>query len=225
MDYATLHARVANCRQCARLVQHLKQQRQAVPTHHNAPVPCWGAARPRLLVVGLAPGAMGANRTGRGFVGDASSRFLFHSLVQAKFATNEQAATARLRQTRLTNVVKCLPPGNRPTAAEVSNCRQHLCTELSAFWGANLRAPRAIVALGGVAYAATRRALQQQFDLAKGKRRFVHGDCELLAPTLAMFASFHPSPLNTQTGRLTQAMLNQCFVAARDFIDQTRHPT
>lgn len=219
--YPALHAAVAACKRCPRLVKHLDGHRERSPTHHNAPVACWGAAQPKLLIVGLAPGAAGANRTGRGFVGDASSQFLFRSLLATDFATSGDAASARLLAARLTNVVKCLPPANRPNAQEIGRCRSHLCAELAAFWSKRILQPRVVVALGGVAYAATRQALQQQFGFAGAKRRFVHGDCETLAPTLSLIASFHPSPLNTQTGRLSQAMLDQCFVAARERIDQT----
>ena len=222
MTYRTLHTGVARCRRCARLTEHLAHHKKLTPEHHNAPVACWGANQPSLLIVGLAPGAAGANRTGRGFVGDASARFLFRSLVDAGFATSEDAAAARLIRARLTNVVKCLPPANRPSAQEINRCREHLCAELELFWRPRARNPRAIVALGGVAYKATRQALSEQFNLATQPRKFVHGDIDIVTPTLALIASFHPSPLNTQTGRLSQAMLDDCFVAAQDFIDQTK---
>lgn len=222
MSYAKLHARVAECRRCPRLVRHLAKQQQQVPEHHNAPVVCWGTRRPMLLIVGLAPGAAGANRTGRGFVGDASAKFLFHSLTHAGFATSSQPDTARLLRARLTNAVKCLPPENRPKGQELTTCRAHLRAELALFWSRKARSPRVVIALGGVAYTATRKALNESFGLAAGSGGFVHGGIEVLSPTLALIASFHPSPLNTQTGRLSQTQLNHCFIAAREFIDQTR---
>ena len=115
-------SRLNGCSACPRLVDLRAAVRAAHPDYHAAPVAAWGASSARLLIVGLAPGMHGANRTGRPFTGDASGHFLFEALFRAGFASAPRAEDARLINTRITNAVRCLPPGNRPIASEIRNC-------------------------------------------------------------------------------------------------------
>ena len=215
---AGLAAEVTACRRCPRLVRHLQSIARADPSHHNAPVPAWGPASARVLLLGLAPGPRGANRTGRAFVGDASGAFLFTALAATGFASAADPGRARLTGLRLSNVVKCLPPGNQPTAAEQRRCAAHLQAELAVFWRPEVRRERVLLALGGVAWRALWRALP---DDLRGQRRqpaFSHGMAVALAPTLTLLGAFHPSPLNTHTGRLTPAMLRSVLARARAIV-------
>lgn len=172
------------------------------PGYHAAPVPAWGSKRSRLLIVGLAPGMHGANKTGRPFTGDASGEFLFRALHRAGFTSSEDVASSQLNDLRITNAVKCLPPGNRPTASELNNCREFLITELRELTGKHPRQSRVVLCLGGLAHDAVAKAL--------GLRgiRFQHGQkLQLGNSPVWLIDSYHPSRLNTNTGRLTPAML------------------
>ncbi len=190
-----------NCRRCPRLVATRLQTAADYPDYHAAPVAAWGSPQARLLIVGLAPGMHGANKTGRPFCGDASGDFLFKGLFQAGFSSTDSAATSRLINTRITNAVKCLPPGNRPAVSEIANCRDYLQAELNELLGVRPRRHRVIFALGGVAHASVCRTL------GLTGIRFSHGQhTELADGAASLVASFHPSRLNTQTGRLSEAM-------------------
>lgn len=186
------------CRACPRLAGHLEDLRAALPTFHNAPVAAHGDPAARLLVVGLAPGRNGANRTGFPFTGDPSGDWLWEALHREGFAeraSGRERAPA-LRDAIVTNAVKCVPPGNRPLASEIATCRAHLVAERAAFTRV-----RVVVALGRVAHDA--------WLAASGERRaayaFRHGALHRLADGTALLDSFHPSPLNTRTGRLSRA--------------------
>ncbi len=152
-------------------------------------VPAVGEPDAPLLIVGLAPGKKGANRTGRPFVGDPSSVWLSDRLVHNGLAD----PCGRLHKVRITNAVKCFPPGNRPTAAEIRSCTSLWLTD-------EIRAPglRVVLCLGGVAH----RAVNASLGIRQADHRFAHG-AHHQEGSLALFSSFHPSPLNTQTGRLT----------------------
>jgi len=162
------------------------------------------------LIVGLAPGLHGAARTGRAFVGDDSGRFLFAALARQGFATDADPAKATLISTRITNVVKCLPPANAPRSAEVDACMGYLQAELAAFAPRRARKPRVVMTLGGVAHRAVCRALQLQ----AARHRFAHAAAWRLRPGLLLLASFHPSRLNVNTGRLNAAMMDAVLAAA-----------
>lgn len=145
----------------------------------------------------------GANKTGRPFCGDASGDFLFRGLYQAGFSSTASANTSDLINTRITNAVKCLPPGNRPSVSEIANCRDYLQAELDDLLSKQPHHNRVVLALGGVAYSAVCRTLG-----LKGMR-FAHGECSEIASAASLVASYHPSRLNTQTGRLTGAMFSE----------------
>lgn len=211
------------CGRCSRLVSHIAEVRDAHPGYHCAPVPAWGASNSRLLVVGLAPGLHGANRTGQPFTGDASGRTLFAALLASGFAEEVQVGRAspaaapqqislKLRNCRITNAVKCLPPVNRPLPAEVQRCAPYLRQEIDELWRPTMRRPRVILALGQIALLAVLDAL----ELSRGSLKFAHGASTEVAPGLKVFASYHPSRQNVNTGRLTLPMLVDVFDGIRD---------
>ena len=210
--------KIAQCQRCPRLVKHLAEQRVQEPEHHNAPVVDRGDGAARVLLVGLAPGRLGANRTGRAFVGDSSSDFLFAALAATRFASSAVPTNARLQGARLTNVVKCLPPKNQPVSSEIENCREHLQAELASFWSPRVRQPRVLLALGGVAHRALWQALPAELSVGRRCPPFGHGNEFSIAPNLLLVSCFHPSKLNTQTGRLTTAMLTRVLLRVQRLI-------
>ena len=141
----------STCRKCPRLVSYRRENRKTYPDFHNSPVMTWGAVDAPLLIVGLAPGLKGANRTGKPFTGDASGDLLFDCLTRAGLA-KERAGKIVLQGCAITNAVACLPPQNRPTGAETSNCRP--------FLSAKLKSPRTVLALGKLAHDSVLRALE-----------------------------------------------------------------
>ncbi len=196
------------CRRCSRLVAKHKEVRLRYPGYHAAPVGAWGDPRARLLVVGLAPGLHGAARSGRAFVGDASGDFLFAGLARHNLATSADPQRAKLLNTRITNVVKCLPPDNAPTTAEINTCLGYLRTELQQFYSPGVRKPRVVLTLGGVAHRVVCRALSVKHTFAHGAECQVH-------PQLTLLASFHPSRLNVNTRRLTPVMFDTVLQRAQ----------
>ena len=199
---------MTECRACPRLARHLDEIRQQHPDYYCRPVVPWGRRSARLLIVGLAPGRLGANRTGRPFTGDASGTFLFEALKQAGFATSADPFTASLVNARITNAVRCLPPGNLPKSEEVRRCSGYLAHELCELWRPRSRQPRCILALGRIAHDAVGVALAQRLPA------FVHGGTVQPAPGLLLLDTYHPSRQNTNTGRLTAAMLGAVLARA-----------
>ena len=212
-------AAILSCSACPRLVDWIDEQREREPLHHNAPVPDRGDPRARLLLVGLAPGRLGANRTGRVFVGDSSSDFLFSALHAVGLASSATPQEAQLLGVRLTNVVKCLPPQNQPLPSEVQNCSGHLRAELAQFWTPRVLKRRVLVSLGGLAHRALWQSLPKEFNRGGACPKFSHGGITALTPSLALVSCFHPSKLNTQTGRLTQSMLRAVLRQAISYLD------
>ncbi len=198
---------VATCVTCPRLVAERRGNRLRYPEYHNAPVGGWGSPDAQCLIVGLAPGLHGANRTGVPFTGDASGRVLFDALRGSGFATPEDPNGGAA--VFVTNAVKCWPPGNRPTAAEMNACRDHLKQELACFRRGK---PVAVVCLGGDAYRSFVRAL----DLPRNP--FGHGREGDVDEGLRWFASYHPSRLNLNTGRVTANQVRTVFCRAHRFI-------
>ncbi len=204
-----------DCPLCPRLAAFRAENRARFPDWHNAPVATFGPDRARLLVVGLAPGMRGANCTGRPFTGDYAGDLLYDTLIRFGFAKGRYEARVddglRLIDCRVTNAVRCLPPKNRPTGAEVKACRPFLASEIAAL-GEDLRV---IVALGTVAHAAVVRAL----GLRVAALRFAHGAFHALPGGRWLADSYHCSRYNTNTGLLTEAMFHDVFRAARARID------
>lgn len=199
------------CTLCPRIVANLERLREEYPDYHNAPVPPFGDPAARLLIVGLGPGAHGANATGRPFTGDYAGQLLYRTLFDAKLATRPVSVARgdglRLRNCRISNAVKCLPPQNKPTTAEVDTCNRYLACEL-----ALLPHGAAILALGAVAH----RAVLVGLKLKAGAYPFGHGRVhELPGGGLTLVDSYHCSRYNTQTGRLTPAMFEEALARAK----------
>jgi uracil-DNA glycosylase family 4 len=173
----------------------------------------FGAARPRLLVVGLAPGMHGANRTGRPFTGDYAGLLLYATLHAFGFASRPVSTAAgdglKLVSCRITNAVKCLPPANKPTPAEIARCNPYLADEIAA-----LEDEAAILALGRIAHDAVLMAT----GIRRSAFRFGHGARHALPRGLALFDSYHCSRYNTQTKRLTNAMFGSVVARIRDYL-------
>lgn len=193
------------CRACPRLAGHLDDVKRDHADYYARPVPAFGDPAPRLLVVGLAPGLHGANRTGRPFTGDYAGILLYRTLHRYGFANQAHAVAIddglQLNGCRITNAVKCLPPENKPTPDEVRRCNSHLATEIASF-------PRVtLLALGAIAHNAVLMAL----DLRRSEYPFAHGARHAISGERTLFDSYHCSRYNTQTGRLTEAMFNRVF--------------
>jgi len=203
------------CRDCPRLARHLDQIREAHPGYHARPVAPFGADRAELLIVGLAPGMHGANRTGRPFTGDHAGILLYKTLHRHGFASHEGSADPRdgleLLGSRVTNAVKCLPPQNKPLPDEVRRCNRYLAGEV-----AGVR-PRAILALGAIAH----RAVLLVFGLAPGHHRFAHHAVHEL-PGVRLYDSYHCSRYNTQTKRLTERMFEAVVRDIATFLRSAR---
>jgi len=206
-----------DCRRCPRLARYLDSVREAQPEYHARPVAPFGVARAGLLIVGLAPGMHGANRTGRPFTGDHAGTLLFDTLHRHGFADRpvsyNKADGLKLKDCRITNAVKCLPPGNRPLPDEVRKCNRYLRTEIH-----ELPEGAAILALGRIAHDAVLAAL----DLKRSAHRFHHGARHVLAPGNVLYDSYHCSRLNTQTRRLTVEMFQGVFAEIRGSLDLAR---
>jgi uracil-DNA glycosylase family 4 len=198
------------CVRCPRLARHLRAMRAAHPDYHNAPVAPFGDPAARLLIVGLAPGAHGANATGRPFTGDFAGILLYGSLHAAGLATRAQSVAAgdglQLTGCRITNAVKCLPPENKPTTEEANRCNSFLAAELRI-----LEPGAVILALGGIAHRAVLRACGCRLAAFA----FAHGAEHELPGAIRLVDSYHCSRYNTQTGRLTEEMFVKVLQRAR----------
>ena len=194
-----------------------EENRLKWPQDHNAPVRSFGPLSARLLIVGLAPGLRGANRTGRPFTGDFAGLLLYQTLHSHGFAHGEYQARADdgfcLSECRVTNAVRCVPPENKPIGAEVRTCRQFLAAEIAAM--PNLAV---IVALGNVAHRSTVSAL----SLPQNRLPFSHGALRRVSDTLVLADSYHCSRYNTNTGKLTPEMFSAVFSAVRSNLDSQR---
>jgi uracil-DNA glycosylase family 4 len=200
-----------DCPRCPRLAGFLRELRTRHPDWHNAPVRSFGALSARLLIVGLAPGMKGANRTGRPFTGDYAGDLLYSTLLKFGFATGTYRADPNdgftLIDARIANAVRCLPPENKPLPAEFTNCRPFLQAELPAMPNVAV-----ILALGKGAHDQTLRALAVK---PAGNYPFVHGRMHALPNGLMLADSYHCSRYNTNTGRLTVEMFHAVFAGIR----------
>jgi uracil-DNA glycosylase family 4 len=205
------------CRRCARLARHLDEVRAEHPSYFCRPVPPFGDSRAALVVVGLAPGKHGANATGRPFTGDHAGILLYATLFKFGFASHPESTAAgdglRLIGARITNAVKCLPPGNKPLPVEVSNCNAFLAAEL-----ATLPEGAALLALGRVAHDAILRAMGEPAR----KYPFAHGAEHILRDNVRLFDCYHCSRYNTNTRKLTVAMFEQVFESIARYLSRKR---
>lgn len=204
--FPDLARRVVACRKCPRLVRYLAG---APERYWGRPVPAWGDPRARLLLVGLAPGWSGSNRTGRPFTGDASGQWLFRALHAAGFADRPVSVGPgdgmKLHDCAITAAARCAPPGNRPTPRELETCRPYLAEEFERW------RPRVVVALGHVAHDAVLKVL----GIPRRDAPFAHGRWH---PAARVLDSYHPSRQNTNTGVLTWRMWIGIFRKARKLL-------
>jgi len=206
-----------DCSLCPRLATFLQEVRDAQPDYHARPVASFGDADARFLIVGLAPGMHGANRTGRPFTGDYAGNLLYSTLHRFGFASRAEPLNAAgwanaeltLSDCRITNAVRCLPPQNKPEPAEVKQCNAYLAKEL-----ASLPQGAAVLALGTVAHLAVLRAL----GLKAKDYGFGHGAQHLLPNGMMLYDSYHCSRYNTQTRRLNETMFHEVFGAITEYL-------
>ena len=203
-----------DCPLCPRLAAFRNDWRAREPGWFNAPVASFGPKEARLLIVGLAPGLQGANRTGRPFTGDFAGDLLYQTLIEFGFAKGHYGARVDddlvLVDARVTNAVRCVPPANKPTPQEITTCRKFLQATI-----AEMKNLQAIVALGRVAHDSVVRALDTKLSAAK----FGHGNVAKIG-ALNLFDSYHCSRYNTNTGVLTENMFRAVFAAARKKLDK-----
>ena len=204
----------AGCRACPRLAAFLDEVRGRYPDYSCRPVAPFGPADARFLIVGLAPGLHGANATGRPFTGDHAGIMLYETLHRFGFASAPESRHRRdgleLRDCRITNAVKCLPPQNKPVGGEISECNHYLAEEIR-----RLPRPGVILALGGIAHRAVLRACGLRLNALP----FGHHVSAPLQPGVALLSSYHCSRYNTQTRRLTQDMFDGVIGAVRAHLD------
>ena len=203
-----------DCPICPRLAGFREMQRRTHPEWFNAPVPPFGDNDAELLIVGLAPGLRGANRTGRPFTGDYAGELLYATLRKLGFAHGIYAARSddglALRGVRITNAVRCVPPQNKPQPGEITACRRFLAAEIASMPGL-----RAILTLGAIAH----QSVLATFELPRGRFPFAHGRLYFLPDGMLLADSFHCSRLNTNTGKLTVVMFDEVFHAVMDHLD------
>ena len=204
-----------DCPLCPRLAAFRKVQRAAHSEWFNAPVPSFGDDTAELLIVGLAPGLKGANRTGRPFTGDYAGALLYQTLRTFGFADGIYDARPDdglvLRRARITNAVRCVPPQNKPDPGEIATCRRFLAAEIT-----GMPRLRAILALGNIAH----QAVLDTLGLRRGNFPFAHGRLHRLPDSTLLADSYHCSRLNTNTGKLTAAMFESVFTSLARRLDR-----
>ncbi len=199
------------CKLCPRLVAFLAEGKRDYPEYHCGPVAPFGDTNAQLVIVGLAPGFHGANASGRPFTGDYAGILLYNTLHRYGFSTASVSLSRddglQLKNARITNAVKCVPPENKPLPAEIKQCSRYIDSEL-----VRLPANTIILALGTIAHTAVLRA----FELRLLDYKFAHAAEHYLPGGLVLLDSYHCSRYNTNTGRLTEAMFHQVFARARE---------
>ncbi len=200
-----------NCSYCPRLINYRKLYTIKKPNWHNAPVPSFGKINSKLLIVGLAPGLKGANKTGRPFTGDYAGDLLYSSLLKSKLALGNYNTykndNLKLLNTRITNSVRCVPPKNKPNYEEKLNCRKFLISEIH-----NMKNLKIILALGKIAH----EEVLKVFNLTLNKNKFEHGKVHYLKNNIKVYDSYHCSKYNTQTKRLTYKMFYDIIDKIKD---------
>jgi len=200
------------CQQCPRLASFLGELKKKYPDYHNLPVAPFGDKNARLLIVGLAPGMHGANATGRPFTGDHAGILLYETLYKFGFSNCPESVSSndglKLKNCRITNAVKCLPPQNKPIGSEINTCNSYLAEELD-----TLKKGSVIIALGTIAHNAVLRASGEKLSAHKFGHAALHNINNLL-----LLDSYHCSRYNTQTKRLTEKMFHDVFKKAKKLI-------
>jgi uracil-DNA glycosylase family 4 len=227
LNLTQLNEEIIACTRCSRLVEYCqkigREKRRAYRDwdYWARPVPGFGDARARVLILGLAPGAHGSNRTGRPFTGDGSGNFLYRVLYKTGFASQPDSTHKhdglRLKNAYITAAVHCAPPANKPTPQEIANCGRHLHREFAA-----LRHVRVVVVLGKIAFDAYLNFLKDQ-GLLKSKAGYVfaHGADYDLPDGRKLLCSYHPSLQNTNTRKLTEKMMVEVFRKARKLVAES----
>jgi uracil-DNA glycosylase len=217
-----IHQSIITCERCPRLrtycqgIAETKRRAYQDQTYWGRPVPGFGDPRARILILGLAPGAHGANRTGRPFTGDGSGDFMYPILHELGLASKPQAIARddglKLRHAWIASVVRCAPPGDKPSPEELRNCASHLADEIQ-----SLPRIRVVVCLGKIAFDGYLAYLLQTGVITrKSEYRFTHGAHYELPNGLHLLATYHPSLRNTNTGRLNRTMFTRIFLRARE---------
>lgn len=225
MSLISLNRQIVSCKRCPRLIEYCasvavtKRRAWMDWEYWGKPVPSFGDPKARLLIVGLAPGAHGANRTGRMFTGDRSGEFLYRALYRAGFASQPDSNSINdgltLRDAWITAPCHCAPPDNKPAPGELRNCRHWLDQEFEILTKPKTGTARVVVALGRIAFHSCLSVMNQK----PSQFAFGHGVLHGLTPKL--LCSYHPSQQNTSTGRLTQQMLDDVFLHAASLISDS----
>ena len=214
-----LNKTIVNCKKCPRLVKFVnkistnKRKQNIDEVYWGKPVPGFGNLNSKLAIIGLAPAAHGGTRTGRAFTGDKSGNFLFKSLFLTGISNQDFSEKAndnlKLNNTYITNILKCVPPGDKPENEELNRCSNYFENEIE-----NLKNLKVIVTLGKVAFDNCLKIYKKKFMLHK-KFEFKHGNKYLLPDNKVLIACYHPSPRNVNTKLVTTAMINQLFIKAK----------
>ena len=219
IKFKKLNKTIIKCKKCPRLnnfikkISYEKRKQNINEKYWGKPVTGFGSNKAKLMILGLAPAAHGGTRTGRAFTGDKSGDFLFKSLFKTKISnqnhSNKINDGLKLNNTYITNILKCVPPGDKPLNNELTNCSKHFTGELD-----NLRNLKVIVTLGKVAFDNCTRLYKNKFKI-NNKFEFRHGKKYLLPDNKVLIACYHPSPRNVNTKVITSVMINQLFKKAK----------
>jgi len=219
IKFKKLNKTIVKCKKCPRLTNFIKKissekRKQNINEKYwGKPVTGFGDTNAKLMIIGLAPAAHGGTRTGRAFTGDKSGNFLFQSLHSVKISNQNFSEKIndglKLNSTYITNILKCVPPGDKPMNDELSMCSNYFIKELD-----NLKDLKVIVALGKVAFDNCLKIYKKRFKI-KNKFQFKHGKKYLLPDNRSLIACYHPSPRNVNTRVVTSAMINQLFRKAK----------
>ena len=219
IKFKNLNKTIIKCKKCPRLTKFIekiakeKRPQNIKEKYWGKPVTGFGASNSRLMILGLAPAAHGGTRTGRAFTGDKSGDVLFECLYKAKISNQNFSKNLndglKLRYTYVTNVLKCVPPGDKPKINELENCSNYFNSEID-----NLKELKVIVTLGKVAFDNCIKIYKKKFDLNNGLK-FVHGKKYLLPDNRFLIACYHPSPRNINTKVVTKKMISNLFINAK----------
>ena len=215
IKFKSLNKTIIKCKKCPRLVKFIKKistekrKQNIEETYWGKPVTGFGDYQAKILILGLAPAAHGGTRTGRAFTGDKSSEFLFKCLHKAKIANQSLSENLKdglkLNSTYITNILKCVPPGDKPLKEELNNCSNYFNSETT-----NLKKLKIIITLGKVAFEKCLRLYKIKYNLNK-KINFRHGKSYILPDNIILIASYHPSPRNVNTKLISLRMMTNLF--------------
>ena len=219
IKFKNLNKTIINCKKCGRLTDFIKKisiekRKQNINENYwGKPVTGFGDVNAKLLILGLAPAAHGGTRTGRAFTGDKSSDFLFTFLHKAKISNHPYSVNLKdglkLKSTYITNILKCVPPGDKPTAEELNNCSRYFNSEVS-----NLKSLKTIVTLGKVAFDNCIKFYQKNYNFSE-RLKFIHGKIYFMPNDIKLISCYHPSPRNVNTKLISEKMMIELFKKAK----------